>query len=58
VSYVAFWLNGLEIVGEDEFEDLLEAKSFILDHLRENREQFGVTAVRVCDDHTTYFMIE
>ena len=58
VSYVAFWLNGLEIVAEDEFEDLLEAKAFILDHLQENREHFGVTAVRVCDDHATYFLIE
>lgn len=58
MSYVALWLRGQEIVAEDEFEDLLAAKAFIFDHLQENREQLGVTAVKVCDDHITYFQIE
>jgi hypothetical protein len=58
VSYVALWLKGLEIIAEDEFEDLLEARDFVVSHLAEHRRELGVTAVRVCDDHTTYFQIE
>jgi hypothetical protein len=58
VSYVALWLKGLEIVAEDEFEDLFEARDFVVNHLPEHRRHLGVTAVRVCDDHTTYFLIE
>jgi hypothetical protein len=58
VSYVALWLKGIDIVAEDEFDDLLAAQAFILAHLQENREQLGVTAVWVCDDHLTYFQIE
>ena len=58
MSYVALWLKGLEIVAEDEFEDLLEAKEFVLSHMEDHRHDLGVTSVRVCDDHITYFQIE
>jgi hypothetical protein len=58
MSYVALWLKGLEIVAEDAFEDLLEAKDFVLSHVDENRRDLGITSVRVCDDHITYFQIE
>jgi hypothetical protein len=55
---MALWLRGDEIVAEDAFEDLLEAQDFVLSHMAEQRRDLGVTAVRVCDDHTTYFQIE
>jgi hypothetical protein len=58
LSYVALWLKGVDIVAEDEFDDLLEAQTFIFEHLQENRDQLGVTSVCVCDDHLTYFQIE
>lgn len=58
MSYVALWLKGQEIVAEDAFEDLLEAQDYVLSHMAEQRLHLGVTAVRVCDDHATYFQIE
>lgn len=58
VSYVALWLKGQEIIAEDAFEDLLEAQDFVLSHMAEQRRDLGITAVRVCDDHITYFQIE
>lgn len=58
MSYIAIWLKGEEVVEENEFEDLITAKTFVLNHLRENLEILGVTAVKVCDDRATYFRIE
>ena len=58
MSYVALWLKGFEIVAKDEFEDLLEARDFVLSHMQDHRLDLGITSVRVCDDHVTYFQIE
>lgn len=58
MSYHATWLKGREIVADDEFDDLLEAQAFVLEHLKEYHDALGVNGVKVWDERATYFEVE
>jgi hypothetical protein len=57
MSYVAEWLKDREIVASDQFENLLEAGAFVVQHVEERRIRLGTTAVRVHDEHAICFQI-
>lgn len=58
ISFVAIWLKGKEVVEEDEFVDLMEAKIFVLEHLIEKEDELGITCVEVCGGGRSCFKID
>lgn len=58
MSYHTTWLNGDEIVAEQDFDDLLEAQSFVLEHMKEYQDRAGAKAVKVWDNRVIYFQVE
>jgi hypothetical protein len=58
MSYHATWLKGREIIAEDDFEDLLEAQAFVLQHMKIYHDALGVDGVKVWDERAIYFRME
>jgi hypothetical protein len=58
MSYHATWLKGREVVADDEFEDLLEAQAFVLEHQKAYHDAFGANSVKVWDERAIYFQVE
>lgn len=58
MSFVALWKRGDTVVAEDVFNNLIDAKCFVLDHLREKSEVLGITCVEVSGSGKRYFHIE
>lgn len=47
MTYFAIWLKDGEVLEEVEFEDLLEARDYVMDQLALHRELLGATGVKV-----------
>jgi hypothetical protein len=58
MAFHTAWLNGEEIVAKQDFDDLLEAQAFVLEHMKEYQDSIGAKAVKVWDDHIIYFQVE
>ena len=55
MTYLSTWLKGSNIVAEDQFEDLLAAQVFVLDHMSDYRSAFDADSVKVWNGRAVYF---
>jgi hypothetical protein len=51
------WMRDNRVIAEQEFDDLLAAKEFLLSHRREYQAR-GATSGRVWNGRATYFQFE
>lgn len=58
MAYQATWMKGAEIVGEEVFDDLLEAQAAVLQHMLEYQEKLGADSVRVWNGRAIFFQVD
>jgi len=51
MAYKVIWLRDSFAIGTEQYEQLTDAKDRARGHLQQMRTSFGVTAVKVVDDH-------
>ena len=50
MAYKVVWLRDSFAIGTEQYEQLDDAKNRARGHLKQMRDSFGVTAVKVVDD--------